>query len=877
MSDIGVFGAPRVSPGLVHRPALESRLDDDAMITTIVAGAGYGKTTLLASWASTRRVPGVWVDGAIGAGDRVSFWNNVFAVVAQAADRVGFGVLQHAVVPKQPMVDDRDIPAVVTTFARSISGPFVLIIDGAEAIDIDAVSDDLVAFVRFATASHLYVADRRSRFRPARAASDVSESRVTADDLRFTIDETARLVEALSHRTSDRLAPDEVHRLTDGVVGLARRVGGVSRKDSVRGDEVKELLRPWVADVAPIVDGIRAAERPDASASSEAEHVVPAALMIAALGRTRVDEAASLTDLARPTVVALLDAAADRGIGSWVDGAGERFAFARIVSLAARLDAAEELDPAGMRRVAARFAHLFARRGDAVIAFGQALDAAEFDLAIAIGKRSFLDLVRDDTPGLLRRLKRIPLARLRRYPLLVLFIAILHMQSSRGHAAAMLHFRLAEQLARSSEASASADDRALMIGVRSATVRMQGRFDKAVPMAREFLDRFDRLTVEEQDRLSTLSRHFLWQVAHTLLFSGDTAGAVGAAQRMLGVPVPPEVEKDRGIHPALTLAAAAHAIDGSMTVAGETLAEAMTHPPRRSAFHHVWETTAEALAAIERGDFAAARTLLDDLDHDLAGGEYWPIDLVIRVMADLGDGRLDAAIERTRAVATGDSPPRQAVATRDSVIVLFGLLSLAGRPSGTAQSVLRHVSGPGPLRWLAEAMIALRDGEFLKAAGLTRNALGEGTVSPRVRCGALLVRAAALAAAGQEDAAARAAASALDLMQENGLATPWLLLSAAERADLLGMVGTADVPVELADALGRMPVVFVDGARVERPTAREHEVLVQLAAGATISEVARASGVSPNTVKTHRARIYRKLGVDNRADAVRVALEHDLL
>jgi DNA-binding CsgD family transcriptional regulator len=346
---------------------------------------------------------------------------------------------------------------------------------------------------------------------------------------------------------------------------------------------------------------------------------------------------------------------------------------------------------------------------------------------------------------------------------------------------------------------------------------------------------------------------------------------------MLGVPVPTDLEEDRGIHPALTFVAAAQAIEGSMTASRETLTEAMTHPPRQSAFHHVWETTAEALAAIERGEFAAARTLVDELDHDLAGGEYWPIDLVVRVMADLGDDRLDAAIERARAVLAGNSPPRQAVATRDAVIVMFGLLSLAGRPSGTAPSVLRHVSRPGPLRWLAEALIALHDGEFLKASGLTRNVLGEGTASPRVRAGALLVRAAALAAAEQVDAASRAASTAFDLMEANGIATPWLLLTAAQRSGLLAIVRDRGVAADLADALDRMPVVFGADANVERLTAREQEVLTHLVAGATVPEVAKASGVSPNTIKTQRARIYRKLGVDNRADAARVALEHDLL
>jgi LuxR family maltose regulon positive regulatory protein len=875
VSDSGVFGVPRVVTDLVHRPALEGRLDDDVMITTIDAGAGFGKTTLLSSWASTHAGAGVWVDGTIGRGDRVSFWNNVFAVVAQAAARTDAAVLRDAVVPDRPVDDPASVSVAVAAFARSLSGPFALVVDGAEALDLDTIGEDLVAFVRFATASHLYVADRRRRFRPTLVASDVTESRLTSEDLRFTVDDTARL---LGSRSRDRLPAETVHRLADGIVGLTRRIADAPAKEPVRGVDARDLLQRWIADVGPLVSRDTTPTNDPTASGHMSSSAVRGALMMAALGTTRATESASLTGLPDSRVVAVLNAAGDRGIGSWTDDpAGELFRFAPIVSLAARRSLTDDRESPDWRVIATDLAHLFSRRGDAMNAFVLALEAEDFDLAIAIGKRSFLELVRDDTPGLLRRLKRVPLARLRHYPLLVLFIAILHMQSSRGYAAAMLHFRLAEQLARSSRSTASADDRVIMIGVQSATTRMQGKFDKAVPMARDFLERFDRLSVEEQDRMSSLSRHFLWQVAHTLLFAGDVAGAIGAAQRMLGVPVPTDLDEDRGIHPALTLVAAAHAIEGSMVVAGDVLEEAMTHPPRRSAFHHVWHTTASALAAIERGDFAEARTLVDDLDHDMAADEYWPIDLVVRVMADIGDDRRDSAIDRVRAVLTGDSPRRQAVATRDTLIMLFALLSLAGRPSGTAPSVLRHVSRPGPLRWLVDATIALQEGDFLKAAGHTRNVVSGGVASTRVLTGALLVRAAALCGAQQRDAAERAAHSAFNLMEANGLATPWLLLSAAQRADVRAIIADRDISEDLLVALGRMPVVFGAAATVERLTAREQEVLAHLVAGTTIPEIAKASGVSPNTIKTQRARIYRKLGVDNRADAARVALEHDLI
>jgi DNA-binding CsgD family transcriptional regulator len=52
---------------------------------------------------------------------------------------------------------------------------------------------------------------------------------------------------------------------------------------------------------------------------------------------------------------------------------------------------------------------------------------------------------------------------------------------------------------------------------------------------------------------------------------------------------------------------------------------------------------------------------------------------------------------------------------------------------------------------------------------------------------------------------------------------------------------------------------------------RECEILGLLASGQSIKEMARALGISPNTVKTHVARVYEKLDVQKRIQAVEKA------
>lgn len=52
---------------------------------------------------------------------------------------------------------------------------------------------------------------------------------------------------------------------------------------------------------------------------------------------------------------------------------------------------------------------------------------------------------------------------------------------------------------------------------------------------------------------------------------------------------------------------------------------------------------------------------------------------------------------------------------------------------------------------------------------------------------------------------------------------------------------------------------------------RECEILELLASGRSNKEMARALGISPNTVKTHIARVYEKLEVQRRVQAIEKA------
>jgi two-component system response regulator NreC len=60
-------------------------------------------------------------------------------------------------------------------------------------------------------------------------------------------------------------------------------------------------------------------------------------------------------------------------------------------------------------------------------------------------------------------------------------------------------------------------------------------------------------------------------------------------------------------------------------------------------------------------------------------------------------------------------------------------------------------------------------------------------------------------------------------------------------------------------------------------SAREVEVLSDIARGYTTKQIAERLGISLKTVETYRTRLADKLGVRDRSDIVRIALELDLL
>ena len=77
--------------------------------------------------------------------------------------------------------------------------------------------------------------------------------------------------------------------------------------------------------------------------------------------------------------------------------------------------------------------------------------------------------------------------------------------------------------------------------------------------------------------------------------------------------------------------------------------------------------------------------------------------------------------------------------------------------------------------------------------------------------------------------------------------------------------------------LGRVAPLADASLAAERLTEREREVLEQLAQGRSTKQIAAELVVSEETIKTHLSRIYQKLGVSDRVQAVVMAIRQGLV
>jgi len=107
--------------------------------------------------------------------------------------------------------------------------------------------------------------------------------------------------------------------------------------------------------------------------------------------------------------------------------------------------------------------------------------------------------------------------------------------------------------------------------------------------------------------------------------------------------------------------------------------------------------------------------------------------------------------------------------------------------------------------------------------------------------------------------------------------SPAEIRSAIRRVFEGGSVLSPDVARQLSSALQNERAQEERQQKIAQLSAREREVLVEIAKGATSKEIAGRLGISPRTVESHREALTRKLGIRGVAGLTRLAIDLGLI
>ncbi len=190
--------APPPQPRIVPRLRLIERLDEGVhrRLTLLSAPAGFGKTTLLGEWVAGCERPAAWVSLDEADNDPTRFLAYLVAALQTIEADIGAGVLGALQSPQPPT------ESALTTLLNELATvphEFVLVLDDYHVIDAEPV-DDALAFLieHLPPRMHLIIATREDPQLPlARLRARGQLSEVRAADLRFTPSEAAEFLEGV--------------------------------------------------------------------------------------------------------------------------------------------------------------------------------------------------------------------------------------------------------------------------------------------------------------------------------------------------------------------------------------------------------------------------------------------------------------------------------------------------------------------------------------------------------------------------------------------------------------------------------------------------------------------------------------------------------
>ena len=243
---------PSPRPDVVPRPCLIARLDEGLHrpLTLVAAPAGFGKTMLVGEWVAGCQRSVAWLSLDAGDNDPARFLAYLIAALQTIAPHIGAGVSGVLQSPRPPPTESL-LTALLNEVA-ALPDPFVLVLDDYHVIDAKPVDDVLTFLIQHLPPKmHLVIATREDPQMPlARLRAQGKMTDLRAADLRFTATEAAVF---LNQVMGLDLSPEDITALESRTEGW---IAGLQLAAlSLRGrEDVPGFIRAFAGDHRYIAD-----------------------------------------------------------------------------------------------------------------------------------------------------------------------------------------------------------------------------------------------------------------------------------------------------------------------------------------------------------------------------------------------------------------------------------------------------------------------------------------------------------------------------------------------------------------------------------------------------------------------------------------------
>ncbi|GAA2978248.1 LuxR family maltose regulon positive regulatory protein [Microbacterium terrae] len=844
--------APTHPPHAVERRDLCARLDHalTAPLTLVVAPAGSGKSVLLSQWAAGLRATRViWLDMSSADEDPARFLRRFLRAIG-ATEHAGTPSL--VLTPSQRGLGESAMEALATHFAQA-DGRTVIIFDDLHRVtdavlvsDLWNLADLLPGNTHFVFSSRVDLRMNANRHRLHHGILEIRQG-----DLAFDAETTAKVLARITREAPDPAHIARIQEQTEGWAAGVQLCALALRDPASAPVDEEHLAVDYLAE--EMLDGLEPRRRSVLIRLAVAEELSPG-LIEDVTGIDAGDR--FLSDLVRDSMFVI---AVPGGLG--------RFRFHHLFRsvLLLRLRASHELDEGRLARAAAAW-HKAHDESDAAI--DCLISASQWNAAIdEILPRSRELYERGESHTVARWLSRVPAATRRARIEVDLLYAIAERMSGRA--------ALAEDLLRS-----LLDSPQLPPELRAVAQVQLASCVQFLPHPEVYL---------AQSRLagSLLEATAEWHA--------ETAAHFGSRSLLILL--------------ARLAEGRAHFFAGDLTRSRSVLSAALDLDAAAYGFYRIHALGSLALTAAWAGNLTEAVEASDEAlmvasDLGLLGHAAVSDAYLARAATALQRGTPDLG-----ALALHEGHVRAQANARHQLVWVAHVLARMIEPEGMTLAARPPDGAPPPIAragmraigyrrqresghpalistardapWDAlvfeEVASLLQRGETASAERRLTAVPGDADETPTAAVLRQIARAWIAHAADDRAAGAARLRSALAMAEPEGLVQPFHFAGAVVMdlvARLSGAQGEfARTVLSTSPAAGSRETAAIEVSL----TRRELELLAYLPSRLSNSELAARCFVSLNTVKTHLAHVYRKLGATSRDEAIARAQELGLI